>query len=114
MTPKGPQQPRGKKKAKGKKGGGGNDKKDGNNVEGEKNEKKKVNFPCNLCKEDHLTHLCPKIEEAQHLLMQQQPVVLTNPFPQGQNLTQGTSSTPNTWGKSGYPHARIQKHRMSI
>jgi hypothetical protein len=51
MTPKGPQQPGGKKKGKGKKGGGGNDKKDGNNVEGEKNENKKVNFPCKLCKE---------------------------------------------------------------
>jgi hypothetical protein len=104
MTPKGPQQPRGKKKGKGKKGGGGNDKKDGNNVEGEKNKKKKVNFPCNLCKGDHLTHLFPKLEESQCLLMQQQPVILTNPFPQGQNLMQGTSSTPNIdGGNQGTP-----------
>jgi hypothetical protein len=66
MTSKGPQQTIGKKKNKGKKGGGGNDKTIGNNVEGEM-KKKKVNFPCKICKEYHLTHLYPKIKEPVHV-----------------------------------------------
>jgi hypothetical protein len=63
MNPKGNQQPEGKIKAKGKKGKG--DKKVANNVGEGKNEKKKVKFPCNLCMDDHLTHQCPWLEEAQ-------------------------------------------------
>jgi hypothetical protein len=71
-TPKGTQQPEGKnKKGKIKKGGGNNNKnpKSNENDEGAKQEKKKVKFPCNLCSEDHLTHQCPKIKEAQSLLV---------------------------------------------
>jgi hypothetical protein len=45
-----------------------NDKSNNNVGEGNK-EKRKVKFPCNLCKEDHLTHLCPKIEEASSLIV---------------------------------------------
>jgi hypothetical protein len=51
-----------------------------NNVGEGKKEKWKVKFPCKLCKDDHLTHLCPKLEEASRLLSQP-PTVLTNPFP---------------------------------
>jgi hypothetical protein len=87
-NPKDNQQSEGKIKGKGKKGKGGNDKKVANNVGEGKNEKKKVKFPCNICTDDHLTHQFPRMEEAHNILAQQQPVVLTNPFPQGKNLTQ--------------------------
>jgi hypothetical protein len=43
----------------------------------------------------------PRIEEAQNLLAQQQPVVLTNPFPQGKNMTQASSSTNMPGGNQG-------------
>ena len=47
---------------------------DGNNgrKEDEGNTKKmtKVKFPCKLCGDAHLTHLCPKITEAKRLLGQ--------------------------------------------
>jgi hypothetical protein len=42
--------------------------------------------------EDHLTHQCPRFAEAQKLLAQQHPVVLTNPFQHGKNLTQASLS----------------------
>jgi hypothetical protein len=41
---------------------------------------------------DHPTHLFPRLVEAHKLLARQQPVVLTNPFPHGKNMTQGSSS----------------------
>ena len=44
-----------------------------------------VKFPCKLCHEDHLTHLCPLMDQAQKLLKAQQPTVLKDPFPQGEN-----------------------------
>jgi hypothetical protein len=50
-------------------------------------------YPCNLCMEDHPTHLCPRLAEAQKFVMQQQPTVLTNPFQHGKNLTQASAST---------------------
>ena len=44
-----------------------------------------MKFPCKLCNDFHLTHFCPKLDEAKRLLDQknttQQPVVLSNPFP---------------------------------
>ena len=62
--------------------GGNNDK---DEDEGDNKKKKKVKFPCKLCSESHLTHLCPKINEAKWLLGQpntaQETVVLSNPFP---------------------------------
>jgi hypothetical protein len=42
--------------------------------------------------EDHLPHLFPRLAEAQKLLAQQHPVVLTNPFPHGKNMIQASSS----------------------
>jgi hypothetical protein len=56
-------------------------------------EKQKVRYPCNLCAEDHLSHLCPRLAEAQKFVTQQQQAVLTNPFQHGQNLTQASTST---------------------
>ena len=40
-----------------------NDKKN-NNIGGDKKPKRKFKFPCNICGDDHLTHLCPRIEYA--------------------------------------------------
>jgi hypothetical protein len=56
-----------------------------------------VKLCCKVCSKDHLTHQCPKLEESQRLLVQQQPVVLKAPFPQGQNM-QVASSTRNLQG----------------
>jgi hypothetical protein len=105
-TQKGPQHP-GDKKIKGKKGGGGNNKKYDKNVEREKDEKRKVKFPCNICGDDHLTHQFPQMEESQCLMklkqQQQQPVVLNNPFPQGKNLQGGSSNSNQQGGTSNAP-----------
>jgi hypothetical protein len=83
------QWPEGKKKQR-KKGKG--DKKPTNNFGGGNTEKWKVRYPCNLCAEDHPTHQCPWLTEAQNFVTQQQPVVLTNPFHHGQILTQASTS----------------------
>jgi hypothetical protein len=42
--------------------------------------------------EDHLTHLCPRLAEAQTFVTQQQQAVLTNPFQHGKNLSQASAS----------------------
>jgi hypothetical protein len=88
-NPKAPQQPEGKKKQR-KKGKG--DKKPTDNVGEGTTEKWKARYPCNLCAEDHPTHLCPRLAEAQKFVTQQQQAVLTNPFQHGQNLTQASTS----------------------
>jgi hypothetical protein len=68
-----------------------------------------VKFPCKLCKDDHLTHLCPKIEEASRLLSQP-PVVLTNPFPHNQHMASGTSNTGNASSGSQNPSTHEGGH----
>ena len=35
---------------------------------GDKQDKCKVKFPCKLCKDNHLTYLCPLIDEASRFL----------------------------------------------
>ena len=80
---KGNQQPRRNRK-KGKnnhKGGNRNENANSNdknacNAGGDKQAKRKVKFPCKLCKEDHLTYLCPCIDEALKFIAQI-PYVLT-------------------------------------
>ena len=67
-NPKAPQQPEGKKKQQ-KKGKG--DKKPTDNAGGDNMEKRKARYPCNLCVEDHPTHLCPRLAEAQKFVTQQ-------------------------------------------
>ena len=52
---------------------------------GEKQSKCKVKFPCKLCKDNHLTYLCPRINEASRFLAQG-PAALTNPLPHNQNM----------------------------
>jgi hypothetical protein len=60
--PKATQLPEGKKKQR-KKGKG--DKKPTDNAGGDTTEKRKARYPCNFCAEDHPTHLCPRLAEAQ-------------------------------------------------
>ena len=73
-----------------------------NNVGEGKKEKRKVKFPRKLCKDDHLTHLCPKIEEASRILSYP-PSVLTNLFPYNQHMALGTSNTGNVSSGSENP-----------
>ena len=40
-----------------------NDDKNGSDVGGDNKSKRKVKFPCKLCGGDHLTYLCPHIED---------------------------------------------------
>jgi ribosomal protein L44E len=89
-NPKATQQPEGKTKQR-KKGKG--DKKPTDNNGGDKTKKWKVRYPCNLCVEDHLTHLCPRLAEGQNFVTQQQQAMLTNTFQHGKNLTQASGST---------------------
>ena len=94
---KGRQQP-GRNKKKGNnniKGGNNNDNvtndknNNNNNAGGEKKPKPKVKFHCKLCKDDHLTHLCPCMEDASRFLAQGL-AVLTNPLPHNQNMNSRT------------------------
>ena len=70
---------------------GGNRNKNANNGKntrdsrGNKQAKHNVKFSCKLCKDDHLTYLCPRIDEASRFLAQG-PAVLTNPLPHYQNM----------------------------
>ena len=66
------------------------------NADGGKKENKKVKFPCKLCQEDHLTHLFPFMDQAQKLLKAQQPAVLKDPFPQGQNSASASNVAGGT------------------
>jgi hypothetical protein len=53
--------------------------------------------------EDHLNHLCPRLVEAQNLLVQQQTVVLMNPFPHGKNMAQASTYSSMEGGNQGPP-----------
>ena len=85
-NPKGNQHPRinNKKGKNNRKGGNKNENannNDKNTKAGEdKQSKCKVKFPCKLCKEDHLTHLCPHMEDSSRFITQG-PTMLTNPLP---------------------------------
>jgi hypothetical protein len=50
-----------------------------------------VKFPCKICTDDHLTHLCPKLVEAARILSLP-PTVLTNPFPHNQHMASSSSN----------------------
>jgi ribosomal protein L44E len=93
-NPKGNQHTKGKRKNKKGKG----DKKVANNVGKGKTKKIKVKFPCMICTNDHLIHQLPWLEEAQKILAQQHPAVLTNSFPQGKNMAQASSFMSATEG----------------
>jgi hypothetical protein len=80
-----------------------------NNVGECKKEKGKVKFPCKLCKDDHLTHLFPKLEESLRLLSQP-PVVLTNPFPHNHHMDSSSSHTKNVSSGNQNPPAHEGDH----
>ena len=71
---KGNQQPgRNRKKGKNNRKGGNknenaNNDKNGCNAGGDNKAKHKVKLPCKLCKDNHLTYLCPRIDEASKFL----------------------------------------------
>ena len=71
---KGNQQPRRNNKIgkNNRKGGNKNENANNNdkntNAGGDKQSKRKVNFPCKLCKDGHLTHLCPRMEDASRFI----------------------------------------------
>ena len=52
---------------------------------GDKQPKHKLKFPCKLCKDDHLTHLCPHMEDASKFIAQGL-TMFTNPLPNNQNM----------------------------
>jgi hypothetical protein len=89
-----------------------NNGKHNDNAKEGKKEKRKVKFPCKLCTDDHLTHLCPKLAEAARLL-NLPPVVLMNPFPHSQRLASSSSSTENASGGSQNPPSQ-DGHRVCI
>jgi hypothetical protein len=72
----------------------GNNERMNNNVGEGKKERCKVKFPCQLCTDDHLTHLCPKLVEASRLLSLPL-VVLTNHFPHNQHMASSSSNVEN-------------------
>jgi hypothetical protein len=104
-NPNGNQQPGGNKKkgrnnCKGGKNGNkpkeNNENMGSNDGEGKK-EKCKVKFPCKLCTDDHLTHLCPKLAKVVRLLAQS-PIMLMNPFPHNHHLALSSSNIENEAG----------------
>ena len=116
MDEKGNQQPkRNKKKGKnnhkgGNKNGDANSNdKNSRNAGGDKNSKRKVKFPCKLCKDDHLTHLCPRMEDALRFITQGQ-VVLTNPLPHNQNMNSRTHDPHSASGGDKNPSKTSTGH----
>jgi hypothetical protein len=78
-----------------------NGKHNDNAREGRK-DKRKVKFPCKLCTDEHLTHLCPKLVEVARIL-NLPPAMLMNPFPHNQHLASSSLSTGNAPGGSQNP-----------
>jgi hypothetical protein len=56
--------------------------------------------------------MCPQLMEAQKLLAQQQPAVLTNPFPHGKNLTQASANVDG--GSQGPPSLSSNPSTLNI
>jgi hypothetical protein len=71
-----------------------------------------VKFPCKICTDDHLTHLCPKLAEAARLLAES-PAVLMNPFPHNQHLASSSSNAVNVAG-GGQNHKSQDGDRLCI
>jgi hypothetical protein len=117
--PNGNQQPGGNKKkgcnnnCKGGKNNkpkdNGNNERMNNNVREGKKERRKVKFPCNICIDNHLTHLCPKLAEVASLLSLP-PIVLTNPFPHSQHMDSSSSNSRNVVSGSQNPPTQYSDH----
>jgi hypothetical protein len=72
---------------------GNNERMNNNAGEGNK-ERRNVKFPCNLCTNDHLTHLFPKLAEVARLLALL-PIMMMNPFPHNQHMASSSSNAKN-------------------
>ena len=48
-----------------------------------------MKFPYKLCKDNHLTQLCPRMEDASKFIAQG-PAMFTNPLPNNQNMNSRT------------------------
>jgi hypothetical protein len=118
-NPNGDQQPDGNKRKvqtsrKGGKNGNKPKEKDNNgkqndNVGEEKKEKRKVKFPCKLCTDGHLTHLCPKLMDAM-MLFNLLPAVMMNSFSHNQHLASSFANTGNVAGGSQNPPLQDGDH----
>jgi hypothetical protein len=86
-----------------------NNEKSNNNVGKAKKERQKVNFPCNICTYDHLTHLCSKLVETARILSLP-PLVLTNPFPHNHHMTSSSSNAENVASGSQNPPMQYGDH----
>ena len=75
----------------------------------DKQSKHKVKFPCKLCKDDHLTHLCPRMEDASNFIAHS-PTVLTDPLLQNQNMNLRTVDPGNASGGSQNPSNTVSGH----
>ena len=79
------------------------------NDRGGKQSKCNVKFPCKLCKNNHLTHLCPHMEYALRFIAQC-PAVLTNPLPKNQNMNLRTNDPHCASGKDQNPSKSNTSH----
>jgi hypothetical protein len=68
-----------------------------------------VKFPCNLCIDDHLTYLCPKLVEVVRFLSLP-PAMLTNPFPHNHYMASSSSNVGNVVSGSQNPAAQDSDH----
>ena len=68
-----------------------------------------MKFPCKLCKDDHLTHLCPRMEDASRFIAQG-PAVLTNPLPNNQNKNSRTIDPSCASGGNQNPSEAASGH----
>ena len=80
-----------------------------NNAGGDKQPKHKVKLPCNLYKDNHLTHLCPRMEDASKFIAQG-PIVFTNPLPNNQNMNLRTVDPGCASGKNQNPPEATSGH----
>jgi hypothetical protein len=87
----------------------GNNEKINNNVGEGNKERSKVKSPCNLCIDDHLSHLCPKLVEAARLLSIP-PTMLMNYFPHNQHMASSSSNDENVVSGSQNPRAQYGEH----
>ena len=76
---------------------------------GDKKPKHKVKSPCKICGDDHLTHLCPPIEDASKFIVQR-PAVLMNILPQNQNMISRTVDHGSALGGTPNPSDTVTSH----
>jgi hypothetical protein len=68
-----------------------------------------VKFPCNLCTNDYLTHLCPKLVKFVRLLSLPL-VVLMNPFSHKHQMASSSSNAKNVASGSQNPPTQDSDH----